>query len=111
LPDVPKEFLKQFPTAWDDIRFIDGDPGKFAVIARKNGENWYVGGISGEKKPLTLNVGLFFLDDGAYSMTFIGDGNNDKSFESKEESVHAGESIMVNMRARGGFVMKIVKIQ
>jgi len=111
LPDVPKEFLKQFPTAWDDIRFIDGDPGKFAVIARKHGENWYVGGISGEKEPLTLNVGLSFLDDGAYSMIFIGDGNNDKSFESKEESVHAGESIMVNMRARGGFVMKIVKIQ
>ncbi len=111
LPAAVKDFLKQVPADWDDIRFVDGYPGKFAVIARKNGENWYVGGINGQNEPLTLNTGLSFLGDGAFSMTFIGDGHNDRSFENKEESVFAGESVKVDMRARGGFVMKIEKIQ
>jgi len=111
LPAAAKEFLKQVPTAWDDTRFVDGYPGQFAVLARKSGDIWYVGGINGQDETSGLNIGFSFLNDGAYSMTFIGDGQNDKSFINKEETVTAGESVKVEMRPRGGFVMRIEQIQ
>ncbi|MBN2413189.1 glycoside hydrolase family 97 catalytic domain-containing protein [candidate division KSB1 bacterium] len=110
LPETVKEFLKQVPAAWDDIHFVDGYPGKYTVIARKDGENWYVGGINGQNEPLTINAVMSFLGEGAYSMTFIGDGQKNKSFDINEESVIAGESVKVDMHARGGFVLKIEKI-
>ena len=37
LPDAPKEFLKHVPTAWDETRFVAGEPGQLAVLARRNG--------------------------------------------------------------------------
>ncbi len=47
LPAAPKEFLQRIPVVWDETRFLQGDPGKFAVIVRRAGELWYVGGING----------------------------------------------------------------
>ena len=47
LPAAPKEFFQRIPVVWDETRFLQGDPGKFAVIVRRAGELWYVGGING----------------------------------------------------------------
>ncbi|HKK81577.1 MAG TPA: glycoside hydrolase family 97 catalytic domain-containing protein, partial [Prolixibacteraceae bacterium] len=61
LTDVPEfeiEFMRNIPTTWDETRFIDGYPGKFSVLARRTGQEWYVAGINAEKeaKKLTLNL-------------------------------------------------------
>jgi hypothetical protein len=58
VPDFEIEFMRNIPTTWDETRFIDGYPGKFSVLARRNGENWYVAGVNAEKeaKKLTLNL-------------------------------------------------------
>ena len=58
LPQHQIDFLKQLPTTWDETKFIDGYPTKYAVVARKSGGTWYVGGINGtnEAKQLTLNL-------------------------------------------------------
>lgn len=58
LPQYQIDFLKQLPTTWDETKFIDGYPTKYAVVARKSGGTWYVGGINGtnEAKQLTLSL-------------------------------------------------------
>ncbi len=58
LPQHQIDFLKQLPTTWDETKFIDGYPTKYAVVARKSGGKWYVGGINGtnEARQLTLNL-------------------------------------------------------
>ena len=51
LTDAPAwaiDFMKQVPTTWDDVLFIDGYPGKFAIMARRAGDKWYVAGINAE---------------------------------------------------------------
>lgn len=61
LTDAPKwaiDFMKAVPTTWDDVRFIDGYPGKYAVIARRHGDKWYVAGINAEKQPIKIKVSL-----------------------------------------------------
>ena len=58
LPQFEMDFLKQLPTTWDETCFIDGYPGKFVVLARRHGDQWYVAGLNAEKtvKKLTLQL-------------------------------------------------------
>jgi len=49
LKDAPKSalaFLRDVPTTWDETRYIDGYPGKSAVVARRNGKTWYVAAVT-----------------------------------------------------------------
>ena len=64
LTDAPSwtiDFMKRVPTTWDEVRFIDGYPGKYVIMARRSGDRWFVAGINAEKKPLktTLTLPMF----------------------------------------------------
>ncbi len=61
VPGYVKEFLQQLPNNWDDVKFIDGYPGKYAVIARKSGNKWYVAGINGENCRERIVVGFICI--------------------------------------------------
>ena len=58
LPQVELDFLKGIPTTWDETRFIDGYPGKYVVLARRHGTQWYVAGLNAQKEPLSLTLDL-----------------------------------------------------
>ena len=67
LEDAPAwaiDFMKQVPTNWDEVRFIDGYPGKYAIIARRAGDTWYIAGINAEKQPVKKVISLpMFVKD------------------------------------------------
>lgn len=61
LTDAPAwavQFMKDVPTTWDEVKFIDGYPGKYAIIARRAGQKWYVAGISAQKEPVKIKLDL-----------------------------------------------------
>ena len=58
LPQFEMDFLRQLPTTWDETRYIDGYPGRYVVLARRHGADWYIAGLSAEKEPLTLILDL-----------------------------------------------------
>lgn len=63
---LPKElwkldFVKQCPTLWDDIKFLDGYPGKYLIMARRSGAKWYVVAINAQKEPLKRTLNLDFI--------------------------------------------------
>lgn len=55
------DFMKDVPTVWDETVFIDGYPGKYVVLARRNGAKWYVVGINAEKTEKKIKVNLPML--------------------------------------------------
>ena len=64
LTDAPAwavDFMKQVPTTWDEVRFIDGYPGRYVIMARRCGDKWYVAGINADKQPVkqTLQLPMF----------------------------------------------------
>lgn len=60
-----KGFLKDIPSAWDDIHFVDGYPGEFAVLARRKGKDWWLVGINAGT-PREVTVPLDFLKPATY---------------------------------------------
>lgn len=61
LPDFELDFLRQIPTTWDKVRFLDGYPGRYVVLARRHGDNWYIAGLNGtdEEKQISLDLPMF----------------------------------------------------
>ena len=67
LTDAPAwavDFMKAVPTTWDEVRFIDGYPGKYVILARRCGDKWFVVGINADKEPLkkTITMPMFQKD-------------------------------------------------
>jgi alpha-glucosidase len=74
LSDEPElEFFDNIPTVWDDTKVIESRIGEYGIIARRRGNDWFVGGINGSEAR-TLNICFNFLDPGRkYSATIYTD--------------------------------------
>lgn len=62
-PSFAIDFMKKIPTTWDETRYIDGYPGKYCILARRNNNKWYVVGINAMKETLKVKVKLPMLAD------------------------------------------------
>ncbi len=100
-PEYVKTFLRELPREWNEVKFIDGYPGKFAVIARKAGDAWYVAGINAEKEHKTLTLDLSFVGD--KKGLLIASGETERSFVQQEINSKTPQTI--NLRPSAGFVM------
>ena len=57
-PPYVQDFLKHVPVVWDDVKFIDGFPGQYVVMARRAGRTWYVAGINADRQPRKVKIDL-----------------------------------------------------
>jgi hypothetical protein len=105
MPEFVRDYLRLLPGAWDESRFVDGFPGQFAIIARRSGSRWFVGGINA-LETRRVAIDLSFTD--AASAFMILDGEDDDTLvqkaigttvETLELEPGAGFVIVVNGRA------------
>lgn len=69
------DFIASLPTVWDETIALDGKIGEFAAIARRKGEDWYVGALNNwTARSITLD--LTFLPEGEYEVELFRDGVN-----------------------------------
>ncbi|AVR97482.1 glycoside hydrolase family 97 protein [Pseudoduganella armeniaca] len=99
VPDYVRALLRDLPRSWDDGRFIAGEPGKYAVIARRAGDAWYVAGINAGDRDLALALDLSFAS-GAGSI--VTDGGGERAF--RQASLRAGQRTRISIKPKGGFV-------
>lgn len=102
-PGYVVDFVKKIPVSWDEMEFIDGYPGKFVVIARRKGDEWFIAGINGENHPRNLRLDLSFLPHNMKGQ-MISDGDTQFTFSHQNITVGGGKK-NVSMKANGGFVM------
>lgn len=105
LPEEPKNFLKTVPVTWDEIRHVAGEPGKFVVVARRKGNQWYLGGINGQATEQAAMLDLSFIGRNA-TLNVITDGKGAGTFESTMLEAE-GKKIKVTMMPKGGFVATV----
>lgn len=102
LPPYAVDFLKKVPVVWDETRFLSGYPGKEVLIARKNGERWYIGGINGENVEKELSIDLNPLGTVPSNIAIIVDGNGPRDLQSETVEPVAGK-LSIRLRPYGGF--------
>ncbi len=107
------EFIASIPTVWDETLPLSGRVGEHVTLARRSGNDWYIGGITGwESRDMTVD--LSFLPAGQYEMTLFRDGVNAhrKGIDYRKETrtVAPGETINLHLAPGGGFAAKLRKI-
>jgi alpha-glucosidase len=107
-PEAVRNFLRDLPVAWDETRFVRGEPGKEFIIARRRGDIWYVAGINGEAKNKEWRLDLSFTGKAnAIPGLLIGDDANPRGFAIRAMDVHPEFGLPVKLRACGGFVLRL----
>lgn len=104
VPTYVKAAMKQVPSVWDEMRFIDGYPGKYVAIARRHGKDWYIAGINGEVKEKELNLNLSFLAN-AKRYVIISDGENNRTFSEGKLELDGQNKLKINVKGNGGFLI------
>jgi alpha-glucosidase len=103
--DFVREYMSLLPENWDDVKFIDGFPGKFVVLARQKGNRWYIAGINGENSERTITLNIPFISTKSKGI-LITDAVGAKDFTKK--SVDFSTPINITMYPYGGFVINTI---
>ena len=80
-------FISRIPTTWDDTKAITAKIGEQLVIARKNGKNWYLAGLT-DWNARSIEVKLNFLEADKYKMEVFKDGVNADVYASDLSLIH-----------------------
>ena len=106
------EFLCAAPTVWDETKVLSAKISEYVIIARRNGDTWYLGGMTGWT-PREITVSLDFLGEGNYQMTSWEDGvnvdRNATDFAVRKKSVNKNNTLTVKMASGGGFAAILSK--
>nr|WP_171395857.1 glycoside hydrolase family 97 protein [Streptomyces asoensis] len=99
---LARAFFDQVPAAWDDTRLLAGQPGQEAVLARRSGDRWFLGGVySGAARtarvPLTLGPGRWLVET-VEDSTVGADG-----LVQDRRVLRGGDTLTVDVVAQGGF--------
>ena len=95
-------FMKEIPTLWDETIFIDGYPGKFVVLARRHGEEWYVTAINAgeEVKEVTIALPMF----SGQTVTHYSD-NRDRTPQWSRVNIGEEGEIRLSVLPGGGAIL------
>ncbi len=108
LPELEQTFLKAIPTTWDETRFVDGYPTRYAVVARRHADKWLVGGINGTDSPMTLTIKLPMLAGQTvdyYVDSKLKKGQRWPDAELRSLKVGKDGRAKVTLQAKGGIVL------
>ena len=109
LKDFQLDFLRRMPTAWDELRFIDGYPTRFVVLSRRHGSDWYVAGLNGTDQPMTLNLDLSMFAGQTvryYTDRPVAKGNSFAEPEMKTLKVDKKGRAKVTIQPMGGIILE-----
>ena len=106
LTDAPAwaiDFMKEVPTTWDEVRFIDGYPGKYVILARRHGDKWYIAGVNAQKETLKLKINLPMFSNGE-KVRLYGD---DKALQGDVKQIEIGkkQELQLAIPCNGGVLI------
>lgn len=104
LTDAPAwaiDFMKNVPTTWDEVKFIDGYPGKYAIIARRTGNKWFIVGVNAQNETVKKNIDLSMFDKNAELQVY----SDDAELNGSVSTVKAKKQIAVTIPKNGGLVI------
>ena len=107
LTDAPEwalDFMKSVPTTWDETVFLDGYPGKYVILARRHGNQWYIAGVNAQPETLKIEVNLPMLDSGEKLKIY----KDNKEFKGSTAIIKLkkNKQVSIEIPSKGGILFK-----
>ncbi|PTB96156.1 alpha-glucosidase [Marivirga lumbricoides] len=105
------QFITDVPTTWDETVVLGAQIGEYYVVAKRKGNEWFIGGITNDKNR-DFEIDFSFLDKGReFSMTLFKDGINADSYATDykviKKNIQLGDKMLIKMVKNGGFAAKL----
>lgn len=101
-----RHLLRALRTVWDESRLLAGFPDDYAVFARRNADEWFIGGISDEAR--SLSIPLSFLNQNTtYTAMIFSDINDGRALTISTQRVTSRDSLDLRMLRHGGISIHI----
>ena len=100
-----REMIKDIPSTWDETKYIEGMPAEHIVIARRNGEDWYIGGMT--DKARTIDIPLNFLNNGKKYHALIFSDDTHTTMKKETKLISSNDTLSLNLLERGGFALRL----
>lgn len=98
-------FIAQIPVTWDETVALAGKAKEYLVVARKNGSNWYIGGMT-DWTAREIEVDLSFIGEGNWEIEYVSDGINADRYPS-DYGLHreklGNNKLKISMAPGGGY--------
>ena len=108
------DFIKIVPTTWDETRVLHGQVGDFISIARRSGDEWFIGTMT-DWDERTLEIPLSFLKNGKYSATIYADALDADEYPDRVNQniskVTNQTKLEVKMVSGGGHVIHLTPVK
>lgn len=105
-------FYDALPTVWDDTKVLEGKIGEYGSIARKNGDQWFIGSLTDQPRKLSLN--LKFLEKGtSYEATiYVDDSSMETSTKVKitKQNVTSASQLNFDLKSKNGVAIILKKV-
>ena len=101
------DFITQIPTTWDETVVVKAKLTDYVVVARRNGENWYLAAMT-DWTARNFEIDLSFLDKNVnYNVQVFKDGvNTDRNamdYKFEKMMLNNKSKINISMSRGGGF--------
>jgi alpha-glucosidase len=99
-----KTMLQQMKATWNETKYIDGYPGEFVCLARRNDKDWFLAAINGSEER-EIEIPLNFIKNGQYGITIYTD-NPDKpltDIDILSKKIRSDETLKIKLIKNGGF--------
>ncbi len=104
------DFLGPVPSEWDETRVLDAQIAEYAVVARRNGRDWYIGAMS-DWTPRNVDIDLSFLPEGNFTMEAYQDGvnadRNASDYKKITAQVTKATKLKLPLASGGGWAARI----
>ena len=108
------QFIKDVPATWDETRVLHGIPGEYITIARRNGDEWFLGSMT-SWTPRSIELPLDFLGAGRYTAEIYADApdaaQSPKNVTIRTQSVRRTGTLKVQLAPGGGCAVRFVPRQ
>ncbi len=105
-------FIAKMPTLWDETVALEGKVKEYLIVARRNGNDWYIGGMN-DWTARDFEVDLSFLGEGGWGIEYVADGVNADRYPAdyilRKEKL-AGRKLKISMAPGGGYAAILKKL-
>ena len=109
------DFWKYCPTVWDESKALQGEIGAYIVQARRSGDDWFVGAMTGlQARDITINTADFLQKGKKYRVEMYNDDpalNTRTKVASTVQTLKAGKVLKLHLQPSGGAALRFVMVK